>query len=100
MAALANGGAGPLFKQLREQYDFVIIDSSPILPVADTRFVSQHADTVVLSVFRDRQRSAEDPGHLRDPRRLRRPRPGDGGHRRQRVRLRQGAAVHRAAASL
>ena len=53
MAALANGGAGPLFKQLREKYDFVIIDSSPILPVADTRFVSQHADTVVLSVFRD-----------------------------------------------
>ncbi len=53
MAALANGGAGPLFEQLRQQYDFVIIDSSPILPVADTRFVSQHADTVVLSVFRD-----------------------------------------------
>ncbi len=54
MAALANGSTGPLLKQLREQYDFVIIDSSPILPVADTRFVSQHADTVVLSVFRDR----------------------------------------------
>jgi Mrp family chromosome partitioning ATPase len=53
MAALANGGGGPLFKQLREKYDFVIIDSSPVLPVADTRFVSQHADTVVLSVFRD-----------------------------------------------
>ena len=31
----------------------MIIDSSPILPVADTRFVSQHADAVVLSVFRD-----------------------------------------------
>ena len=31
----------------------MIIDSSPILPVADTRFVSQYADTVVLSVFRD-----------------------------------------------
>ena len=53
MAALANGAAGPLFKQLREQYDFVIIDSSPVLPVSDTRFVSQHADCVILSVFRD-----------------------------------------------
>jgi capsular exopolysaccharide synthesis family protein len=53
MAALANGAAGPLFKQLREKYDFVIVDSSPILPVADTRFVSQHADAVILSVFRD-----------------------------------------------
>jgi Mrp family chromosome partitioning ATPase len=53
MAALANGAAGPLFKQLRARYDFVIVDSSPVLPVADTRFVSQHADTVILSVFRD-----------------------------------------------
>ena len=53
MAALANGAAGPLFKQLRERYDFVIVDSCPVLPVADTRFVSQHADAVVLSVFRD-----------------------------------------------
>jgi capsular exopolysaccharide synthesis family protein len=53
MAALANGAGSRLFNQLREKYDFVIIDSSPILPVADTRFVSQYADTVVLSVFRD-----------------------------------------------
>ena len=99
MAALANGGAGPLFKQLREQYDFVIIDSSPILPVADTRFVSQHADTVVLSVFRDRQRSAEDPGRVRDPRRLRRPRPGSGGHRRQRASPTAGGGSTRPAAT-
>ena len=38
---------------LRTQYDFVILDSSPILPVADTRMVSQHVDSVLLSVFRD-----------------------------------------------
>ncbi|MFW5693140.1 MAG: hypothetical protein ACOCWL_02895 [Thermoguttaceae bacterium] len=31
----------------------MVIDSSPILPVADTRFVSQHVDLVVLSVMRD-----------------------------------------------
>ena len=64
MAALANGAAGPLFKQLRERYDFVIVDSCPVLPVADTRFVSQHADAVVLSVFRDVSEVAEDSSDL------------------------------------
>jgi capsular exopolysaccharide synthesis family protein len=53
LAALANGAAKTLLDQLRAEYEFVVIDSSPILPVADTRLVSQHVDTVVLSVFRD-----------------------------------------------
>jgi polysaccharide biosynthesis transport protein len=53
LAALANGGARVILEKLRAEYDFVVIDSSPILPVADTRFISQHADAVVLSVFRD-----------------------------------------------
>jgi capsular exopolysaccharide synthesis family protein len=53
LASLSNGSAAVLFKQLREQFEFVVIDTSPILPVADARFVSQHVDSVVLSVFRD-----------------------------------------------
>jgi len=53
LAALANGAAKTLLDELRAEYDFVVIDSSPILPVADTRLVSQHVDTVVLSVFLD-----------------------------------------------
>jgi polysaccharide biosynthesis transport protein len=53
LAALSNGFAGALLKELREEFDFVIVDTSPILPVADARFVSQHVDSVVLSVFRD-----------------------------------------------
>jgi len=53
LAALANGGAGPMFERLRADFEFVVVDSSPVLPVADTRFVSQHADAVLLSVFRD-----------------------------------------------
>ena len=31
----------------------MVVDSSPVLPVADTRFVSQHVDVVLLSVVRD-----------------------------------------------
>ena len=53
LASLSNGAAATLFKRLREKYDFVIVDTSPILPVADARFVSQHVDSVVLSIFRD-----------------------------------------------
>jgi succinoglycan biosynthesis transport protein ExoP len=53
LTALANGAAGVLFEKLREEFEFVIVDTSPILPVADTRFISQHVDIAVLSVFRD-----------------------------------------------
>ena len=53
MTALANGAAGLLLEKLREQFDFVVVDTSPVLPFADTRFVSQHVDVAVLSVFRD-----------------------------------------------
>ncbi len=50
---LANGSTSALFEKLRSEYDFVIVDGSPILPVVDTRFISQHVDGVVLSVLRD-----------------------------------------------
>ena len=39
LAALANGGAGPIFDKLRQEAEFVVVDASAILPVADTRFV-------------------------------------------------------------
>ncbi len=45
---------GERFKQLLEEvapfYDHVILDSSPVLPVADTLAVAQHASTVFLVV--------------------------------------------------
>jgi capsular exopolysaccharide synthesis family protein len=53
LSALANGSAYSLFKELRDEYEFVVIDTSPILPIADARFVSQYVDSVVLCVFRD-----------------------------------------------
>ena len=53
LAALAKGNVGELFSQLRQQFDFVVIDGSPVLPVADTRFVSQHVDMALVTVFRD-----------------------------------------------
>ncbi|HEV3079687.1 MAG TPA: polysaccharide biosynthesis tyrosine autokinase [Gemmataceae bacterium] len=44
----------PLFlERLKEQYDFIIVDSSPVLPVADALSLGQHVDAVVLAILRD-----------------------------------------------
>jgi len=53
LRALAQGDAGELFQLVKEQYDFVIVDSAPVLPVADSLLIGQHADAVILSVLRD-----------------------------------------------
>ena len=53
LSALGNGTVASVLEQLRTNFDFVIIDSSPLLPIVDTRLVCQHVDAVVLSVFRD-----------------------------------------------
>ena len=49
---LSQGGLGALFVQFKEQFDFVIVDSSPILPVADALIIAQQVDAVLFSVFR------------------------------------------------
>src|SRR5205823_6858348 len=51
--ALARERIGELLQQLKEGYDFVIIDSAPVLPVADSQLIGQHVDGVVLSVMRE-----------------------------------------------
>lgn len=53
LSSLSNKTTGEFFKELRRKFDFVVVDTSPILPVADARLISIHANTVVLSVFRD-----------------------------------------------
>jgi len=37
----------------RTQFDFVIIDSGPVLAVADPLLLGQHVDATILSVLRD-----------------------------------------------
>jgi capsular exopolysaccharide synthesis family protein len=53
LGTLSNGVTGSLFDKARGEYDFVIVDGSPILPVVDALLTSQHVDAVVLSVRRD-----------------------------------------------
>ncbi|MDR3623142.1 MAG: polysaccharide biosynthesis tyrosine autokinase [Paludisphaera borealis] len=41
-----------LLKELRDQFDFIIVDTSPLLLVTDALIVSQHVDAVLFSVLR------------------------------------------------
>jgi len=51
--ALAQDGMRSMFNQLRDQYDFIIVDSCPVLPVADSLLLGQHVDGVLFSILRD-----------------------------------------------
>jgi polysaccharide biosynthesis transport protein len=51
--ALAQDGVHTTFAQLKEQYDFIVVDSCPVLPVADALLMAQHVDAVIFSVLRD-----------------------------------------------
>ncbi len=51
--ALAQDNLRALFEQLKQQYDFIIIDTPPLLPVADGLLIGQHVDGVVYAVLRE-----------------------------------------------
>jgi succinoglycan biosynthesis transport protein ExoP len=48
--ALAQQDAAVFLRGLRDRYEFIIVDSAPLLPVADTLLLSQYVDAVVLAV--------------------------------------------------
>jgi polysaccharide biosynthesis transport protein len=51
--ALARDDVQKLFDQLREEFDFVIVDSHPVLAATDALLIGQHADGVLFSLLRD-----------------------------------------------
>jgi capsular exopolysaccharide synthesis family protein len=51
--ALAQEGVRALFAQLKSEYEFIIVDSCPVLPVADALLLAQNVDAVIFSVLRD-----------------------------------------------
>ncbi|MBX3441630.1 MAG: polysaccharide biosynthesis tyrosine autokinase [Planctomyces sp.] len=42
-----------LIREVRADYDFIVVDSAPILPVTDSLMLAQHVDGVMFSVRRD-----------------------------------------------
>lgn len=54
IAALAQGHPlETLFNRLRGQFDFVLVDCCPVLPVADALLIAQHVDGVLFSIMQD-----------------------------------------------
>ena len=51
--SLSHESAQAVFRALRDRYDYVIVDSSPVLPVAGTLQLARCVDGVVFSVLRD-----------------------------------------------
>lgn len=53
LQALGQQPAQALFQRLKELYDFVVVDSAPVLAVADSLLIGQQVDAVVFSILRD-----------------------------------------------
>jgi polysaccharide biosynthesis transport protein len=53
LQALAQDAIADLFTQLRTQFDFIVVDSCPVLPVADSLLVGQYVDAVIFSLLRE-----------------------------------------------
>lgn len=53
LAAIALENLGILLKELRDQYDVILVDSPPTLAVADALLIGQQVDGAVLSLLHD-----------------------------------------------
>jgi capsular exopolysaccharide synthesis family protein len=53
LQALARQGLHDIFERLKDEFDFLIVDSHPVLPATDSLLVGQYADAVLLSLMRD-----------------------------------------------
>lgn len=53
---LARGTLGSIIDRLRDQFDFIIVDTTPVLPVSDALSVSDHVDGVIFAVMRHTSR--------------------------------------------
>src|SRR5439155_26783695 len=51
--ALAQERTQELFEQLRKDFDFIVVDSSPLLHVADPLILAPKTDAVLFSVLRE-----------------------------------------------
>ena len=56
--ALSQPGIDRLVAWMKEQFDFVIFDSSPVVPVADALLLARHTDGVIVSLLQDVSRMA------------------------------------------
>jgi capsular exopolysaccharide synthesis family protein len=53
LQALACGKSKEILEEIKGHYDLVVVDSSPVLPVADALLLGQYVDGVIFSILRD-----------------------------------------------
>jgi capsular exopolysaccharide synthesis family protein len=53
LSMLAQDGVQTVFDRLRSEFDFIIVDSSPVLPVADSLMTAQQVDGVLFAILRE-----------------------------------------------
>jgi capsular exopolysaccharide synthesis family protein len=52
LQALTKPGLAEIFEKLRAEFDFVVVDSGPVLSVVDPVLLGQHCDAAIISVVR------------------------------------------------
>jgi capsular exopolysaccharide synthesis family protein len=57
LQVLAKEGPQSLFDKLRPEFDFIIVDSHPVLAATDALLIGQHVDAVILSLLRNRSQA-------------------------------------------
>jgi capsular exopolysaccharide synthesis family protein len=57
LQALAQEGIDAVFEHFQDQYDFIVIDTSPVLPVPESLQLAKFADAVILTAMRDVSRT-------------------------------------------
>lgn len=53
LQALARGEIRDILDRLRADYEFIIVDTAPVLPVTDTLLIGQHVDATLIAILRD-----------------------------------------------
>jgi capsular exopolysaccharide synthesis family protein len=53
LQALARDGVEGILEKLQDEFDFIVIDSHPVLPATDSLLIGQRVDAVILSVLRE-----------------------------------------------
>jgi len=56
---IANGAFTAFVERLGKEYDIILLDSSPILPVADARILSRQVDGTVLVIREEKSRRSD-----------------------------------------
>jgi polysaccharide biosynthesis transport protein len=53
LQSLAQDGFRHILELLRSEFDFIVVDSAPVLPVADSLLIGQSVDGVIFSILRE-----------------------------------------------